>query len=71
MLGVGFFLASFTALAQAVKGFDLSIAYAIWGGTGLLFTTIAGIILFKQKLTKIGWIGVVLMVGGILLLRLS
>lgn len=29
-------LAAFSALSQAVKGIDLSVAYAIWGGASAL-----------------------------------
>lgn len=71
ILGILCVMLSFTALSQAVKGFDLSIAYAIWGGTGLLLTTIAGLLLFNQKLTTKGWLGVVLIIVGISILRLS
>ncbi len=71
ILGILCIMLSFTALAQAVKGFDLSIAYAIWGGIGLLLTTIAGLLLFNQKLTTKGWLGVVLIIVGISILRLS
>ncbi len=28
-------LAAFSALSQAVKGIDLSVAYALWGGFGV------------------------------------
>lgn len=28
-------LAAFSALSQAVKGIDLSVAYALWGDSGL------------------------------------
>lgn len=70
-LGILSILASFTALAQAVKGIDLSIAYALWGGTGILLTATAGLILFKQRLTYLGWLGIAFIVLGILLLKLS
>lgn len=70
-VGILCILASFSALAQAAKGIDLSIAYALWGGIGILLTATAGLVLFKQRLTFLGWLGIVLIVSGILLLRLS
>ena len=43
-------LAAFSALAQAVKGIELSVAYALWGGFGIAATVAAGWILFGQRL---------------------
>lgn len=62
---------SFTALANAVKGIDLSIAYAIWGGTGILLTATAGVVFFRQRLTRIGWTGLAFIAGGMSLFKLS
>lgn len=35
LLSLAAVLAAFSALSQAVKGIDLSVAYALWGGFGL------------------------------------
>ncbi len=56
-------LAAFSALSQAVKGIDLSVAYALWGGFGIAATLAAGWILFGQRLNRKGWIGLGLAVG--------
>ncbi|WP_433850273.1 multidrug/spermidine efflux SMR transporter subunit MdtI [Brucella pseudogrignonensis] len=69
--GIASILLSFTALAQAVKGIDLSVAYALWGGTGIALTAIAGLLLFRQSLSTTGWAGIALIVGGMSLLRLA
>ncbi|MCD2513385.1 multidrug/spermidine efflux SMR transporter subunit MdtI [Comamonas endophytica] len=71
VLGIGCVLASFTALSQAVKGIDLSVAYALWGGTGIVLTTAAGRLFFQQALARRGWAGIALIVLGVLLLKLS
>ncbi|WP_249532828.1 SMR family transporter, partial [Escherichia coli] len=47
-------LAAFSALSQAVKGIDLSDAYALWGGFGIAATLAAGWILFGQRLNRKG-----------------
>lgn len=62
-------LAAFSALAQAVKGIDLSIAYAAWGGIGMLVTMLLGQLIFKQKIKHYGWFGSLLIVGGIFILK--
>ena len=62
-------LAAFSALSQAVKGIDLSVAYALWGGFGIAATLAAGWILFGQRLNHKGWIGVVLLLAGIVIIK--
>ncbi|MDR2892464.1 MAG: multidrug/spermidine efflux SMR transporter subunit MdtI [Deltaproteobacteria bacterium] len=69
--GIFLVLASFSALSQAVKGIDLSIAYAFWGGSGILLTLILGQIIFKQKVRPVGWLGALMMVCGMSLLKMS
>ncbi|CAM3198070.1 multidrug/spermidine efflux SMR transporter subunit MdtI [Escherichia coli] len=38
LLSLAAVLAAFSALSQAVKGIDLSVAYALWGGFGIAAT---------------------------------
>ncbi|ORM66224.1 multidrug/spermidine transporter subunit MdtI [Pantoea rodasii] len=64
-------LAAFSALAQAVKGIDLSVAYALWGGFGLVATVAAGWILFGQRLSRVGWLGVGLLIAGMVLIKFA
>ncbi|WP_072932241.1 multidrug/spermidine efflux SMR transporter subunit MdtI [Nissabacter archeti] len=64
-------LAAFSALAQAVKGIDLSVAYALWGGFGLVATVTAGWILFGQRLSSKGWLGMALLLTGMVLIKLA
>ncbi|CDM25089.1 multidrug/spermidine efflux SMR transporter subunit MdtI [Castellaniella defragrans] len=70
-LGIFCILASFTSLSQAVRGIDLSVAYALWGGMGIVLTAFAGRALFRQRLGRVGWLGVCAIVSGVLLLELS
>lgn len=64
-------LAAFTALSQAVKGIDLSVAYALWGGFGIAATLAAGWILFGQRLNNKGWAGLVLLIVGMILIKFA
>lgn len=70
-LGIACILLSFTALSQAVKSIDLSVAYAIWGGAGIVLTSLAALVLFRQNLTCKGWAGIALIVCGLSLLKLA
>lgn len=64
-------LLAFSALGQAVKGIDLSVAYALWGGMGIIATVTAGWIMFGQKLTYRGWSGIAILVIGVAIIKLS
>lgn len=64
-------LAAFSALAQAVKGIELTVAYALWGGFGIAATVAAGWILFGQRLNKSGWVGLGLLLLGMVLIKLA
>ncbi|WBM68922.1 multidrug/spermidine efflux SMR transporter subunit MdtI [Buttiauxella sp. WJP83] len=64
-------LAAFSALSQAVKGIELSVAYALWGGFGIIATVAAGWILFGQRLNSKGCIGLVLLLTGMVLIKLA
>lgn len=62
---------AFVALSYAVQRMDLAVAYAMWGGFGILGTSLGGWLLFGQRLRLSAWIGIVLLVGGMTALRLS
>ncbi|OON41807.1 multidrug transporter subunit MdtI [Izhakiella australiensis] len=64
-------LAAFSALGQAVKEIELSVAYAIWGGFGIAATVAAGWVLFGQRLNKKGWLGVGVLLAGMIILKLA
>tara|TARA_A100001391_G_scaffold172672_1_gene134236 strand:+ start:5013 stop:5339 length:327 start_codon:yes stop_codon:yes gene_type:complete len=62
-------LLAFTALAQAVRHLDLAVAYALWGGFGILATLTADAILFKQGLGIRGLLGIAVLMSGLILLK--
>jgi spermidine export protein MdtI len=64
-------LGAFSALSQAIKGIDLSVAYALWGGFGIAATIAAGWVLFGQRLNHQGWAGLFLLVAGMVLIKLA
>ena len=64
-------LAAFSALSQAVKGIELSVAYALWGGFGIIATVAAGWILFGQRLNRKGWAGLFLLLMGMVIIKFA
>ncbi|AIR01358.1 multidrug/spermidine efflux SMR transporter subunit MdtI [Pluralibacter gergoviae] len=71
VLSLAAVLAAFSALSQAVKGIDLSVAYAVWGGFGVAATLAAGWVLFGQRLNRKGWLGVGLLIAGMVMIKLA
>lgn len=62
---------AFTCLAYAVRGMDLAVAYAMWGGFGILGTSIGGWALLGQRLHRSAWMGMVMLISGMALLHLA
>lgn len=62
---------AFTALAYAVRTMDLSVAYALWGGFGILGTSLMGAAFFGQRLRPGAYVGMLLLIGGMTTLHLS
>lgn len=71
ILSLAAVLAAFSALSQAIKGIDLSVAYAIWGGFGVAATLAAGWVLFGQRLNTKGWIGLALLIAGMVMIKIA
>lgn len=65
-----FYLIAFFFLSQALKSIPLGIAYAIWGGVGIVLTAMIGVILFKQNLDMPAIIGIAMIVGGVLVMNI-
>ncbi|KRE08320.1 hypothetical protein ASE61_01590 [Bosea sp. Root670] len=68
--GIVLVMGAFAALAQAIRGMDLSVAYAVWGGAGLVITAIIGALVFGQRIRPVGWLGILLVVCGVVALKL-
>lgn len=68
--GIVLVMGAFAALAQAINGMDLSVAYAVWGGAGLVITAVIGALVFGQRIRPVGWLGILLVICGVLALKL-
>jgi len=62
---------AFYCLSLAVCHMDLAVAYAMWGGFGVLGTSLGGWILLRQKLRASALAGIALLVCGMVLLHSS
>ncbi|MEM5471676.1 multidrug efflux SMR transporter [Hoeflea sp. AS60] len=61
---------SFYFLAIVLKTIPVGIAYAVWAGAGVAMVTLIGIVLFAQKLDLFAYLGIGLIVAGVLVLNL-
>ncbi|MDX2374853.1 multidrug efflux SMR transporter [Psychrobacter sp. PP-21] len=61
---------SFYLLAQTLKTIPLGIAYALWGGLGIVLTSLVGVVLFKQTLDTAAVVGIAMIVGGVVVMNL-
>lgn len=60
---------SFYLLSHALKALPLGIAYAIWGGLGIVLTLIISVTVFKQALDWQAVTGVAMIVGGVVMIN--
>lgn len=56
--------------AKALTGIDLGIAYATWCAGGIVATSVIAALLFGQKLSTAGVIGIGLIVAGCVIVNL-
>lgn len=63
------YIACFFFFSQALKSIPLGIAYAIWGGLGIVLTTLISVIIFKQSLDLPAIIGIILIVAGVFVMN--
>lgn len=70
ILGIFFALLNYFVLAKAIVYMNISIAYAIWAGVGIIASTMISVLYFKQKISKAGIFFACLIVVGLIIIRL-
>ncbi|MGV4413893.1 DMT family transporter [Chryseobacterium sp. T1] len=63
------FICCFYFLSLALRSIPLSIAYAIWGGIGIVLTTVISVVVFKHALDIPAVIGIILIVAGVVVMN--
>ena len=64
------YIICFAAFGKCLLQLNLGIAWATWGAIGTAVTPIVGYLFYKQKLTKTGVIGLVLIIVSTITLNL-
>ncbi|MDK8182905.1 multidrug efflux SMR transporter [Paenibacillus sp. UMB4589-SE434] len=62
---------AFYMLGLTLKTLPLGTAYAIWAGIGTALTAIIGYFLFKDQLSTLQGVGILLVIGGVVLLNFA
>ena len=66
------YLISFAALGLGLsKGLPMGVSYGIWAGTGTALVAVLGIFLFGEKISAWGFVGIALIIVGVVLLELN
>lgn len=71
---VGTFLAyglCFAFLAIALKKIPVSVAYAIWGATGIIIVSAIGILVFKESVSALKILSLLFIILGVIGMNLS
>ena len=63
--GIAFYFLSLT-----LRSIPVGIAYAVWSGVGVVLISLAGLVLFGQRLDFAAMLGIGLIVAGVLVINL-
>lgn len=66
-----FYGLSFAIFTLVLKTIDISVAYAIWAGLGVLLITLIGVFWFEESASVVKIISICLIITGVVGLRLS
>ena len=65
-----FYGLAFVGLSMAIKKLDMSIAYAVWSGVGIILITIIDVFVFKTQLSGLMLFSMVLILIGVVMLKM-
>lgn len=64
------YIICYFSLSRALQKINLGVAYATWSGIGIVVTALLSALLFRQKTTPLGIVGIVLIIAGCIILNL-
>ena len=64
------YMFSFYCLSHALRTMPIGIAYAIWRALGIVLITLIGIFVFKQVPDLPAYIGIALIMAGVIIINL-
>lgn len=70
-VAAGYIIAFTMLIFTLANGMALGVAYGIWAASGVALTAILSKIIFKEHLTLIMSIGILVVIGGVLMIELG
>ncbi len=70
VLVIAGYAVAFYFLSLTLRTIPIGVTYAIWSGVGLALISIVGWVLYQQRLDLASWIGIGLIVSGVLVIHL-
>jgi small multidrug resistance pump len=61
---------AFYCLSLVLKTMSVGVAYAIWSGLGIVLITCVAYLLYGQRIDLAGWLGMSLIIAGVVVLNL-
>jgi len=61
-----FYGISFVAFTYALRYIDVSVAYAVWAGLGVFLMAAIGVLYFKDPMTILKVVSIVLIIAGVI-----
>lgn len=61
---------SFYCMSFALRAMPVGVVYAIWSGLGIVLISAIGVVVFGQKLDLAAFLGLALIIAGILVIHL-
>jgi small multidrug resistance pump len=65
------YIFSFYLLALSLKTIPLGVGYAMWSGIGTALTIIIGVVVWKEAVSVMNVLGVLLIVFGVIILNVN
>ena len=66
-----FYVLALLGLALALRTLEVGIAYAVWAGAGTLLIATLGVIFFKESMSTLKVLSMLLVIAGIVGLNLA
>lgn len=66
-----FYLGSFSFLTLSLKNLDVSVAYAIWSGVGIVILTLIGVFFFQESFSMVKVFSISLILIGVVALNMA
>lgn len=70
-LMIVFYISSLSFLTLALKNIEISIAYAVWSGMGIVVITLIGFLYFGESLSIVKIISILLIIIGVVTLNFT